>query len=235
MFYAIGDIHGELNMLEALLDKLDYKHEDKLVFLGDYIDRGPDPKGVIDLLLALEKVHPRCIFLRGNHEMMFMNYLNGREQQMFIYNGGNTTVASYGAIGTFEPFEVPEAHMSFIRRTHRVYETANIIFVHAGISVPYDTLDDLPDEILLWARETSYKYTVAPKRCVFGHTPFKEVYQEGYMLGIDTGATFGGKLTCAVLGANGKLQKVVSVPSKDKPVADEPPPKIDDADLGLFL
>lgn len=215
MYYAIGDIHGELAMLEELMDKLEYKEEDKLVFLGDYVDRGPDAKGVIDYLIALEKIHPNCIFLRGNHEAMFMDYLNNREVNLFLYNGGNTTVASYGGEDTFAQIELPEDHLSFIRRTHRVWETPTIIFVHGGIEMPYDRVEDLPDDVLLWSRASSYKYTVPDKTVVFGHTPFKDVYNnKGLMIGLDTGATFGGKLTCGEINDGGHLQKVVQVKAR---------------------
>lgn len=234
-YFAIGDIHGELDMLKALLTKLDYKHEDKIVFLGDYIDRGPDPKGVVDFLIEFKKLHPRTIFLRGNHEAMFMDYLKGRNTDLFLYNGGNTTVASYGAKSTFGKFEIPADHTEFYNNTLRVSETENMIFVHAGIAQTYDDVHKLPDDILLWARETSYKYVTPKKRVVFGHTPFKDAYQEGLMLGLDTGAVFGGKLTCGVLGLNGKLQKLVQVKASSPPVQEEEPPKIDDKDLDLLI
>lgn len=238
-YYAIGDIHGELDMLTKLLDKLDYEHEDKIVFLGDYIDRGPDPKGVIDFLINFKKIHPRCIFLRGNHEAMFMDYLNGRNVDLFLYNGGDTTVASYGAESTFDKIEIPKNHMKFLQDTHRVYETENMIFVHAGVAQIYEDVHKLPDDILLWARETSYLYVTPKKRVVFGHTPFENAYQKDLMLGLDTGAVFGGKLTCGVLGENGKLQKLVTVkaerlPPQDK-AQDKEPTKFDDKDLDLLI
>jgi serine/threonine protein phosphatase 1 len=207
MYYAIGDIHGRLDKLIDLDSKLSYGKKDTLVFLGDYIDRGPDSKGVINFLINLrDNMSVNCIFLKGNHELMLIDYLSGIHQKMFLFNGGNATVESYGAPHTFTYPEIPKEHLQFFHDTKLYYETDSIIFVHGCIPQEYESLSKVPEEILLWDR--NYPWVNPEKRVVFGHTPFKKVYQRGMMLGIDTGATFGGSLTCAILNEQGDLQKL---------------------------
>ena len=103
MLYAVGDIHGESEMLAALLAKLPLAPEDRVVFVGDYVDRGPDSKRVVDLLIAFSREH-RCEFLLGNHESMFLDFLGWRGSvyfggDAFLMNGGDRTLASYGFFG----------------------------------------------------------------------------------------------------------------------------------------
>ena len=96
--YAIGDIHGNLELLRRLLEKIQPDlARDQLVFMGDYIDRGPTPKGVVDYVLDLKRqAQPQeVICLKGNHEAMFLNFLQGRELELFLYNGGISTLRDY--------------------------------------------------------------------------------------------------------------------------------------------
>ncbi len=98
MLYAIGDIHGEREMLEELLDRLPLEPDDRLVFIGDYIDRGPDSKGVVDLLVEVARERA-CTFLLGNHESMFLDFIGWRGEayfggDAFLVNGGDRTLAS---------------------------------------------------------------------------------------------------------------------------------------------
>lgn len=95
---AIGDIHGCPLSLDALLEKVAPTAEDTLLFIGDYIDRGPDSKGVIDRLIKLNDEH-NCIFLRGNHEELLLGYLDRGEYDLWAINGGIQTLASYGLMG----------------------------------------------------------------------------------------------------------------------------------------
>src|SRR6185295_6249873 len=124
--FAIGDIHGCIDEVNVLLDGLRPAADDTLVFLGDYIDRGPSPKAVIDRLLRLRREGPRCIFLRGNHEDMFLDFLGlgGRFGEAFLYNGGAATLRSYGLEGG-EGEEVarrmPEEHLAFLRELQTHY------------------------------------------------------------------------------------------------------------------
>lgn len=200
--FAIGDIHGMLVKLEKLMEKLPIDREhDTLVFIGDYIDRGPDSRGVVEYILDIRQEFKRVIFLLGNHEQMFLNYyLEGKDEDLFIHNGGIMTLMSYG----FRPrnkgsLDIPESHVEFFTSLLPYYEMDQYIFVHGGVrpGVPleHQSIDDL-----LWIR---YEFIGSPlnfgKKVVFGHTPFAVPYIDEYKIGIDTGAVFGGKLTCVEL------------------------------------
>jgi serine/threonine protein phosphatase 1 len=177
--------------------------EDTLVFIGDYIDRGPDPKGVVDFILDVKARVPNTVCLLGNHEQMFLDYLKGIDGDLFLNNGGISTLSSYGL-----PFasamrdrkqSMPESHRLFFTSLRPYYETSDYIFVHAGlrpgISLPAQNGDDM-----LWIRSEfiNSPYDFA-KTIVFGHTPLRKPYINGKKIGIDTGAVYGGKLTCIML------------------------------------
>ncbi len=187
--YAIGDIHGCYDQLVALLAKIQPGPDDKLIFLGDYIDRGPEPRRVIEMLLELP-----AIFLRGNHEDMLLNYLeNGSYRDVWLANGGRTTLNGYG--GSLRNLNIPPAHLEFIRNTKLYHEDDNYIYVHAGLQ-PDLPLSEQPSKALLWSR---YDFITAPtgrnKKVIFGHTPFSLPYLDEDKIGIDTGAVFGGRLS----------------------------------------
>jgi serine/threonine protein phosphatase 1 len=203
--FAIGDIHGCLSHLDRLMEKLciDAK-EDTLVFIGDYIDRGPDSNRVIDRILEMRKVFHNVICLRGNHEQVFLNYYcEHRDEELFMHNGGLRTLMSYGMAGEGqnEALQVPESHMQFFSTLLPMYETDEFIFVHAGlrpgIPLKRQNVDDM-----LWIR---YEFINSPidfgKTVIFGHTPlsFQSPYIDRDKIGIDTGAVFGGRLTCIEL------------------------------------
>lgn len=205
--YAFSDIHGEFNKLKVLMERVHPEKNDKLVFLGDYIDRGNMTFEVIELLIDLDKKHD-CVFLQGNHENMFMDYMSGIYERMFIYNGGTKTIESYGEhgweISSFDCVEernIPLSHMEFFKNQPKYYETEDYIFVHAGI-VPGVPLKDTDPEIFIWDRDFTYS-DYKGKVVVFGHTPSAEVLDEEYKICIDTGACFSsigmGYLTCVKL------------------------------------
>lgn len=192
MTYAIGDIHGCLEELIELIQKLNLQKKDKLVFIGDYIDRGPDPKGVIDVLLSL-KAHYNCIFIRGNHEQMLLDYIdNDFKGSDWLLNGYEKTVESYG--GSVE--NIPENHIDFFRDTVFYYLEKEFVFVHAGVR-PNIPLKEQKLEDLLWIRSDflNVDNPLFEKRVVFGHTPFLNPMIKEYKIGIDTGCVFKGKLT----------------------------------------
>ncbi len=198
MIYAIGDIHGCLDPLRGLMDQLRLSEEDELVFVGDYVDRGPDSKGVIDYLLTLRG---RYTFLMGNHERMFLDFLQGKDRFLFLYNGGAATLESYGGLG-----RIPAAHLDFLNRLHLYYETEEHLFVHAGIR-PGIPLQEQDPKDLLWIREEFYAYPGRyPKTVVFGHTPMREVLMEEDRIGIDTACVYGNKLTCLILPSRQVIQ-----------------------------
>lgn len=195
--YIIGDIHGCLEMLKRLIDKIDWHPEhDHLIFLGDYIDRGNDSKGVVDFILQLldTSSHVRC--LKGNHETLFLDYLNGEDYSTFLMNGGENTLESYAA----EDLNgIPLKHMEFYRSLETMIELDDYYVVHAGLRPEVDMIDQ-SEEDFLWIREpfvfSEYDFG---KRVIFGHSPFNEPLVMDNKIGIDTGAVFGNKLTCLEL------------------------------------
>ena len=203
--FAIGDIHGCLSKLEALIPQIEIDRDnDTLVFIGDYIDRGDDSKGVIDFLLDLRERIGTVVCLKGNHEEMFLDYLcNGKNEGMYLLNGGDATIASYGYRETRGgvKVDVPETHMNFFRSLLLWYETEQYIFVHAGLRDEISLENQDPSD-LLWIRyefiRSSYDFG---KTIVFGHTPVSHaepLFLPG-RIGIDTGAVYGGPLTCVEL------------------------------------
>jgi serine/threonine protein phosphatase 1 len=212
MLYAVGDIHGEWEMLEELLARIAPRPGDRFVFLGDYVDRGPDSRRVVERLLALEREHP-CVFLLGNHESMFLSFLGwcgpawfGAEA--FLRNGGARTLESYGAFdaeGGVEGFALPEAHAGFFRRLRLHHREGDYLFVHAGVGrrwlrerdVDYVLRRAQPED-LLWDRLSLGLPHALGVTVVHGHSPapdFEVRWNPPFAIGIDTGAVFGGRLT----------------------------------------
>lgn len=196
--FAVGDIHGCFQKLQALMDKLTIRYDkDSLVFLGDYIDRGDSSFQVVDYLADLKKRHSHIVFLKGNHEEMFFNYLSGEDEITFLFNGGKQTLKGYtDANGNIS---VPQSHFDFFNSLQLYYETDDYVFVHAGLreGVPFEK--QKPED-LLWIRksfiDSNYDFG---KRIIFGHTPYAEVLIKDNKIGIDTGAVYGYKLTCLEL------------------------------------
>ena len=199
--FAVGDIHGQLRMLDELLAAIPLKpKEDLLVFLGDYIDRGPDAKGVVERLMFLERAGFRAVFLKGNHEVMLLDYLRGRNREKFLFNGGFATLQSYARPGQ-DPGEVslPQDHLDFIQGLKLYYQTGDTIFVHAGLRPGIPLADQDPAD-LLWIRDEFFSSGYDwGKTIVFGHTPFREPFLRDRLIGLDTGAAYGGGLTCLIL------------------------------------
>ncbi|OAQ20738.1 metallophosphoesterase family protein [Thermosulfurimonas dismutans] len=198
--FAVGDVHGCAEALEALLDRLPVEWgKDLLIFLGDYIDRGPSPRKVIEMVKKLVTEYPnKVIALSGNHEWMFKRYLKGIESAVFLYNGGEITLRDYFERGKLN---IPEEDLNFLESLPLYYETKDFFFVHAGIrpGIPFDKQDE---EDLLWIRESFYYYPGKfEKTIVFGHTPFPEPLDLPDRIGIDTGCVYGGKLTAVELPA----------------------------------
>ncbi|MDR3153130.1 MAG: serine/threonine protein phosphatase [Deltaproteobacteria bacterium] len=192
--FAVGDIHGCCQKLEKLLDKLDWRPENReeLVFLGDYIDRGPDSFGVVEMVRSLKEDWPREVtVLKGNHEQMFVNFITGREDVSLRHNGTAFTMRSYDRNKSF-----PVSHFRFFLNLELYRETETHIFVHAGLR-PGVPLARQTEEDCLWIRnEFLESYYDFGKTVVFGHTPFREPFIMPGRAGLDTGAVFGGPLTC---------------------------------------
>jgi serine/threonine protein phosphatase 1 len=190
---AVGDIHGCLDHLERLMARVEPTAADRVVFLGDFIDRGPDGKGVLDYLLGFGRRFPRSVFLKGNHEAMFLDFLAGRDQLMFLYNGGGTTLESYREA---EVIRIPKAHLDFLAGLPACFATEDFIFVHAGLR-PGLPLEAQEERDLLWIRNefiaSDYDWG---RTVVFGHTPVREPFFSDNKIGVDTGAVFGRVLSC---------------------------------------
>ncbi len=209
MLYAIGDIHGCSRELELLLARIYPKTSDTVVFLGDYIDRGPDSKGVIDIILDLQS-KTNVVALKGNHEQLFLDFLESPQSPgagVFILNGGGATLASYpGPGGTFE---IPERHIEFLYGLKLKYETATHFFVHAGVPLkPLSEINDADTEALIWSRQpflsSDYRWE---KTIVHGHTPVPSPEILANRINLDTGCVYNGHLT-AIEIPSGRLIQV---------------------------
>jgi serine/threonine protein phosphatase 1 len=200
--YAIGDIHGCLDKLRSLMLRCE-KHADgrpmSFVFVGDYIDRGPQSSAVIDCLIDLKAEHgENVVALMGNHEAMALAAFDGSGPvRLWLAQGGLATLASYGVA---EASELPGAHVDWLRALPLSYDDGRRFFVHAGVNpgAPLDAQDDFD---LLWIREPFLSHGGDYSRLVVhGHTPLADGVPDlrSNRLNLDTGAVFGGPLTAAV-------------------------------------
>ena len=223
---AIGDIHGHLDKLLDLIDQIQPTIDDQLVFLGDYIDRGPDSKGVLDYLMVLQQQHPETVFLRGNHEQLILDALHEAHperlpadwnplpgfrssspwphQSVWLGNGGVAVFASFGVTVRTKMSEsglpwdaIPQKCIDFLVDTTMWYRQAGFFFVHAGMNEIVPLEKQRVD--MLWERYAS------PGRSqihVVGHSPTPDgqpLFEEG-RYHLDTGAAYGKSLTaCDVL------------------------------------
>ena len=188
---AVGDIHGCVKTLEALLERLDLHGDDHLIFVGDYVDRGPDSYGVIEHLLKLSTSF-RCTFLRGNHEAMMLDYLLHGDYEPWSVNGGIETLRSY-IDGAPERY-VPATHVQFLKDTNLYFSTNDFFFVHAGLK-PHLTISEnlrvSGEDVFLWERSHLGGGTpVWEKTVVCGHTPQPEPLNTPKLINIDTGCVY---------------------------------------------
>lgn len=210
--YAVGDIHGRLDLLERLLemiaaDQAARPHAaTRVIFLGDYIDRGPDSRAVIE---RLQGGPPRGLswhFLRGNHEAIMLRCLEGPAMfANWAANGGLATLKSYGLDARFSANGpmllsqlrevLPEAHRAFLRGLKMTMEVGDYFFVHAGVR-PGVPLASQAEEDCLFIREKFLRHRGSfGKIVVHGHTPVAEPEVLANRIGIDTGSFFSGRLT----------------------------------------
>ena len=202
---CVGDIHGSARELEILLAAVRPGPADQLVFLGDYVDRGPASNEVIELLVDLQARLPETVFLRGNHEEMMMDFLGmeGARGSIFLRAGGTSTVASYGLdpeAATPEKFRsvLPETHRRFLEESLRLHhQEGDYLFVHAGVRPGIPLADQHRDD-LLWIREEFLGQRHGlPETVVFGHTPQRAaVFSRLGWIAMDTGCCYGGLLSC---------------------------------------
>ena len=188
--YAIGDIHGCRRTLEALLEEIGPTVDDHLVFIGDYVDRGPDSKGVIDVLLDLRQ-DCRCTFLRGNHEAMMLDFIDHNDLDLWHINGGDATLESYRVDGQVH---IPDEHIAFVRDTVSYHDEPDFFFVHAGLKPSLTIMENLArfsSDIFLWERShlSSSEY-VWERPVVCGHTPQRDPIDKPKLICIDTGCVY---------------------------------------------
>ena len=204
--YAIGDVHGCARTLDALLDRLEadagrpLDRTDTLVFVGDYVDRGPDSPGVLDRAIRLEDAAdrgsgPACVFLRGNHDQMMLDYIDGvGDVDLWWANGGRTTLDAY-ARGGYD--RIPSEHVDFLRRTRLAFDGDGFAFVHAGLDPDRSVAENLAESdphVLLWTREHLRRdLSEWEKPVVVGHTPVTEPIDAPRLIAVDTGAVFAGR------------------------------------------
>src|SRR5215831_18951520 len=153
--YVIGDIHGRLRLLEQLISNVPWDvTRDKIVFLGDLIDRGDDAPGVVSRVKELVEHNPNIVVLRGNHEQMLLDCLDYGDLQWLIpENGGLATLEAYG-IGLAElqdvsDIRIPEEHIEFLRGLPFYHEDDQAIYVHAGL-IPGEHPSETDPDVLLW-------------------------------------------------------------------------------------
>ena len=218
--YAIGDVHGQLAEMQRVLALVesDGGKDAHVVFLGDYTDRGPDSRGVIEALTAGRATGKNWTLLKGNHDRMFEWFMQDYPKHeaylpielgwLHPRLGGDTTLASYGvdfndknrmlAVHEQARAAVPQAHVDFLKGLQLTYETNDLFFCHAGIraGVP---LTEQDEEDLLWIRKEFHAVdTPHPKLIVHGHTPVEAATHYGNRINLDSGAGYGKPLSLAV-------------------------------------
>jgi len=232
--FAIGDIHGCLKQLVYLQDKIfnypSYKKEiDLIIYLGDYIDRGPNSRNVIQHLLKLQKEKVNSIFLMGNHEQFVIDFLFNKINNLsnWLMNGADQTFKSYDIeVAEFikDGFEddkidklrniflskLTKEHVYFFKNLKLTYTMGDYLFVHAGIN-PEKSLSEQNKMDFLWSRSDKFfdKNFKFEKIIVHGHSPEKEVVNFPYRINVDTGSFFSGKLSCVCLNDNNNERKFI--------------------------
>lgn len=222
---AIGDIHGHHDLLVELITSIAPNMDDQLVFLGDYVDRGPESAAVVDWMIDFKVNHPQTVFLRGNHEQMLLDAIAAAERKTngknnflddffslkgrglpnpvfyFLACGGLETLQSYHVESTdFNPCSVlnnfPERHLEFLHQTQFYWHWEHFMFVHAGVDPKDMTGEKKQNEAFLWQRKPLWKRVKHwNKVVVHGHTPVNEPYFGKTEINLDTGAGFDAQLT----------------------------------------
>ncbi len=217
--YAVGDIHGRADLLDDLLHKIakDAGGPAKatLIFLGDYVDRGPDSRGVLNRLIALQPDFADVVFLKGNHEAAMLDFLSDPEDMMqWLDWGGEETLASYGVKSVLARAShvlaedlraaMPEDHLAFLQNLKLCHQLGDYYFAHAGVR-PGVALNEQEEEDLLWIRgrfHNAIEEERPDKIIVHGHHPVKKAQDHGWRINVDTGAVWSDRLTALVLEDN---------------------------------
>ncbi len=235
--YAIGDVHGRHDLLAAMHRRIESELEYaqpcdwRIIHLGDYVDRGPDSRSVIDFLIEAQRRDPRNIMLAGNHDVGMLDFLAKPDPDgLFMRYGGIQTAASYGvklsADGNWfgKPGEalshghaalveaVPQAHVDFLRSLPFSVTFGDFFFCHAGIR-PGVPLESQGRQDLIWIRDVFHDYPgLHPKVIVHGHTPVPEAEVTPNRVNVDTLAWQSG--TLSALAVNGGDKRILTVQGK---------------------
>lgn len=192
--FVIGDVHGCSKALRTLIEEISPGSDDQVIFLGDYIDRGPNSRDVVDQVLCLQDIC-KTITLRGNHEIMLLDAMKGSvNDRIWLANGGGATIASYG--GSID--RIPDSHRDFFQNLKAYHESKDSIFVHAN----YDASKPMQDQEAAMTFWTHLSGAIpgphySGKRVFVGHTPQAdgEIWDLGHLVGLDTYCFGGGYLT----------------------------------------
>ena len=239
--YAIGDVHGCLRELKKLWKQIQRDLEDRpiekhqVIFVGDYVDRGPECRAVIEQLISWQKAGEPITFIQGNHDYKFLRVINGIDERGLIgfkRYGGLATLESYGLsekavdkvlgenpgqkerdkLGKRTKEAVGKAHIKFFENLVLWKEVGDFFFCHAGVN-PERELHDQDNHDLIWIREPFLSWDKPlQKVVVHGHTSCDEPETEKHRINLDTGCVYGGRLTALVL--EGGKRRFLQVKSK---------------------
>lgn len=205
--FAVGDIHGCLDKLRALISRLPASQDDTFVFMGDNINRGPDSRGVLDFLIRFRDEHPNTIFLMGNHEYLLLEYARtGEVEHLNALRrlGVEETLKSYGdaPVRALRDLSfMPGKHIEFLEDMTPYYREGGYLFVHAGLPRGLAP-EDCGIEQMLFMRGTFLSDPwEGEETVVFGHTSFETPLVTEKKIGIDTGAVYGNALTALEIPA----------------------------------
>ena len=231
--YVIGDIHGCKDLLERIHKKIVKKSINVggykiLIYLGDYVDRGSKVKETIETIINFKPKNFKCIFIRGNHEQMLLDFVNDKSESLtvWLYNGGAETLKSYCGreisddllnssakkLQIREKFikALPKKHLHFFNGLQFSYTWKDYFFVHAGID-PSRPLSKQRKTDMIWTRTPKFLASNQPfeKIIVHGHTPSKNVEKKINRINLDTGAVYSdyGKLSCMFIDAKENRRK----------------------------
>ena len=243
---SIGDIHGCANSIKFHIDNINPTDKDFLIFLGDYVDRGPDSPGTIEFLIELKK-HVPCFFIRGNHDSMLLSFfkLCGIYGNYFTHsaNGGQTTLRQYGVSGLDINYakknsgirsklireklmrsNIPESHINFLLDTEMYLEMDNFFYSHAGFDTWKDSYDNQTEEDYVWTRENFLLYDhlhLLNKTVVHGHTITRPMHmpiwnEERKKVNLDSGCYESGTLSSLTVIPSNYSECYMSVSHFDK-------------------
>lgn len=236
--FVISDIHGHYKQFEKLLNI--WNKKDKLVFLGDLIDRGPDSLRVIKKVMALKDTYGELVtFIKGNHEDMLLNYLQNpiEKREHYYINGGKETMTSFLSPLSTIHFESNEEEaqyvlsyydqqLQFLSEAPLYHIIGDVLFTHAGYNSQFDTLKQTTDRDFIWIRKHYLNKNITPFINVFGHTPTKYIHDSNDIwvskdkryIAIDGGCYMSGQLNAVLLSQNGEILETYTTHSQQSEV-----------------